>query len=96
MIAQHQTFGYPRPWALLRFHEALPVNRKAPLPRAQGLVGASATDDATAAGARAPELCDAEQRALGDELHGRHLGSGRTFRTLNIVEDASRECAWRY
>jgi HTH-like domain len=29
LIAQHPTFGYRRLWALLRFHEGLPVNRKA-------------------------------------------------------------------
>jgi putative transposase len=29
LIAQHPTFGYRRLWALLRFHEGLPINRKA-------------------------------------------------------------------
>src|SRR5262249_54565957 len=29
LIAQHPTFGYRRLWALLRFHDGLPVNRKA-------------------------------------------------------------------
>lgn len=29
LIQQHPTFGYRRLWALLRFHEGVPVNRKA-------------------------------------------------------------------
>ena len=29
LIDQHPTFGYRRLWALLRFHEGLPINRKA-------------------------------------------------------------------
>jgi putative transposase len=29
LIAQHPTFGYHRLWALLRFHDGLPVDRKA-------------------------------------------------------------------
>jgi ABC-type Fe3+/spermidine/putrescine transport system ATPase subunit len=29
LIVQHPTFGYRRLWALLRFHEGLPINRKA-------------------------------------------------------------------
>src|SRR5262249_55182238 len=29
LFAQHPTFGYRRLWALLRFHDGLPVNRKA-------------------------------------------------------------------
>ena len=28
LIDQHPTFGYRRLWALLRFHEGLPINRK--------------------------------------------------------------------
>lgn len=29
LIAQHPTYGYRRLWALLRFHEGVPINRKA-------------------------------------------------------------------
>lgn len=29
LITEHPTFGYRRLWALLRFHEGLPINRKA-------------------------------------------------------------------
>jgi len=29
LIGQHPTFGYRRLWAVLRFHEGLPINRKA-------------------------------------------------------------------
>src|SRR4029077_7150118 len=29
LIAEHPTFGYRRLWAVLRFHEGLPINRKA-------------------------------------------------------------------
>jgi len=29
LIVQHPTFGYRRLWAMLRFHEGLPINRKA-------------------------------------------------------------------
>jgi putative transposase len=29
LIVRHPTFGYRRLWALLRFHEGLPINRKA-------------------------------------------------------------------
>ena len=28
LLTQHPTFGYRRPWALLRYREGLPVNRK--------------------------------------------------------------------
>ena len=91
---QRRRFGYRRLHILLR-REGLTINRKKTqrLYREEGLTVRRRKGRKRAVGARAPAPVPAlpSQRWSLDFVHDQ-MATGRRFRVLNIVDDATREC----
>ena len=58
-----------------------------------GAEPADQAEEATGACRASPTgSSDARQRDVVDGLYGRSIGGGRSFRTLNVIDDYTREC----
>lgn len=94
LAAERRRFGYRRLHVLLRL-EGYVVNRKKTqrLYREEGLVVRRRRGRRRAVGVRAPLAVAAlpNERWSLDFVHDQ-LASGRRFRILNVVDDATREC----
>ena len=94
LARERRRFGYRRLHILLR-REGLKINRKKTqrLYREEGLTVRRRRGRKRAVGTRAPALAAtrANQRRSLDFVHDQMV-TGRRFRVLNIVDDATREC----